>query len=160
MDSFERREAKLRAQQKWAVVKKSVLPEKDEFLEKANKGKIEEWLEHWNKRRKTQTKLKGLMQHLRLAIRDFDVKNLFIRFTEGNKYPPKYPKSKKVPLWRPADKTSLTAILHMLDMNKVEYVDFIKEMLNLMAELLFSDFQDLKIVSKCNLFRIKFKFLP
>ena len=56
MDSFERREAKLRAQEKWAVVRKSVLPEKDEFLEKANKGKSEEWLEHWNKRRKTQTK--------------------------------------------------------------------------------------------------------
>ena len=34
MDSFERREAKLRAQEKWAVVRKSVLPEKDEFLEK------------------------------------------------------------------------------------------------------------------------------
>jgi Ca2+-binding EF-hand superfamily protein len=117
MDSFERREATLRAQQKWAVVKKSVLPEKDEFLEKANKGKTEEWLEHWNKRRKTQTKLKGLMQHLRLAIRDFDVKKLFVRFTEGNKYPPKYPKSKKVPLWRPANKTSLTAILHMLNLN-------------------------------------------
>ena len=48
MDSFERREAKLRAQEKWAVVRKSVLPEKDEFLEKANKGKSEEWLEHWN----------------------------------------------------------------------------------------------------------------
>ena len=62
MDSFERREAKLRAQEKWAVVRKSVLPEKDEFLEKANKGKSEEWLEHWNKRRKTQTKLKGLMK--------------------------------------------------------------------------------------------------
>ena len=59
MDSFERREAKLRAQEKWAVVRKSVLPEKDEFLEKANKGKSEEWLEHWNKRRKTQTKLKA-----------------------------------------------------------------------------------------------------
>ncbi len=117
MDSFERREAKLRAQEKWAVVRKSVLPEKDEFLEKANKGKSEEWLEHWNKRRKTQTKLKGLMKHLRLALRDFNVKGLFVRFTEGNKYPATYPKAKKTPEWRPANKTSLTAILHMLDMN-------------------------------------------
>ena len=101
----------------WAVVRKSVLPEKDEFLEKANKGKTEEWLEHWKKRRKTQTKLKQLMRHLRLAVRDFNVKDMFIRFTEGNKFPPTYPRDRKVPLWRPANKTSLTAILHMLDLN-------------------------------------------
>ena len=107
----------MRAMKHWAVVRKSVLPEKDEFLEKANKGKTEEWLEHWNKRRKTQTKLKQLMRHLRLAVRDFNVKDMFIRFTEGNKFPPTYPRDRKVPLWRPANKTSLTAILHMLDLN-------------------------------------------
>ena len=107
----------MRAMKHWAVVRKSVLPEKDEFLEKANKGKTEEWLEQWNKRRKTQTKLKQLMRHLRLAVRDFNVKDMFIRFTEGNKFPPTYPRDRKVPLWRPANKTSLTAILHMLDLN-------------------------------------------
>ena len=107
----------MRAMKHWAVVRKSVLPEKDEFLEKANKGKTEEWLEHWKKRRKTQTKLKQLMRYLRLAVRDFNVKDMFIRFTEGNKFPPTYPRDRKVPLWRPANKTSLTAILHMLDLN-------------------------------------------
>ena len=43
MDSFEQREAKIRALKRWAVVRKSVLPTKDEFMNKANRGK-KEWL--------------------------------------------------------------------------------------------------------------------
>ena len=116
MDSFEKREAKLRALKRWAVVRKSVLPTQDEFMNKANRGK-KEWVKHWEKRKKPAS-VDSIMKHMLLNVRDHqeEIKELFIRFTESQRYG-NIRKSKRKPEWRQAPKVSLVAIFHMMELN-------------------------------------------
>jgi Ca2+-binding EF-hand superfamily protein len=126
MDSFERREAKLRAVKRWAVVRKSVLPTKDEFMNKANRGK-KDWVHHWQKRNKPAS-MDSIMKHMLLNVRDHqeEIKDLFIQFTEGQRHG-KGPKSRRIPEWRQAPKVSLVAIFHMmeLELTKEEVLELI-----------------------------------
>jgi Ca2+-binding EF-hand superfamily protein len=114
IDAFARREAAQRAKKRWAVVRKSVLPTKDEFMDKVNTGNTS-WMAHWQKRRRPAN-IDSLMKHMRLNLRDHktEIKHLFERFTAGKKYG-RGPKERRKPDWRPAPKVSLVAILHMME---------------------------------------------